>query len=248
MNRDYLNAQIRQNLNNTVDFITKVYEYYTEGDKVNKHRNTNKNKPLFKSKTTKEIGHIIRNYFIGFRFFSNIEKVYIKPSKIHGNGVFALNNIKKDELITIYPAHYLIVRPNGYNKCKEAGTVHFILKSDIVEDNELNINDDIKIDYTFHINDYYSICGDPRLTDDCNFVGHMINDGIKGHSTEDDINTLDNNIYNNITGLKNNSRFKIIDDYCVAIVSTRDITKDEEILIGYNYAYWVEHNTYELNK
>jgi hypothetical protein len=40
-------------------------------------------------------------------------KVYVGNSKIHGKGIFAINNINKDDLITFYPAHYAIIYPNG---------------------------------------------------------------------------------------------------------------------------------------
>lgn len=38
----------------------------------------------------------------------NFNKTYVKTSAINGNGIFALHPIKKYEVFTIYPSHYIL--------------------------------------------------------------------------------------------------------------------------------------------
>lgn len=164
----------------------------------------------------------------------DINRCYVGDSKIAGRGLFASRKILKSEIITLYPPHYIVynITPRG-----QPGTKH-ILKSDIVNSKELNWDDKLW-NYQFNFNNEYSIIGDPQLTDDPSFLGHMINDGAKGHSSKTKFIAKDKEIYNNIFLRVNNCIPECIDNLWVIIVAIKDINPDEEILMGYGYDYWI---------
>jgi SET domain-containing protein len=166
-----------------------------------------------------------------------IDKCYIKESKIQGLGVFVKDDIKTGELITLYPPHFTIYHPKKDRK-KMA-----VINSRLIEVNKLKFDLGIKKYYTIDLNERYSICGHPKLIDDPIFLGHMINDGCRGHSyNEDNLIKKDCELYNKLAPLKNNSKFEYFGETCIGIVATKDIKKDEEILVTYNYNYWIDHD------
>ncbi len=163
-------------------------------------------------------------------------KIYIKKSNVHGLGVFAKEQIKKGTIITLYPPHYVVLYPNGRSK-KNEQVIKGLIKSDIVIDNNLEYECVLHNQYHFDIDESYSICGDRQIINDMNFVGHMLNDGA-GYPFKNDYNKKDFNLYNELSIEKNNSKFDIIDNIYVVIITTKDINIDDEILTAYGYSYW----------
>lgn len=163
-----------------------------------------------------------------------LDKVYIGPSRLHRNGVFAKRDISKGEIITFYPAHYIFETKIKKRQIQPRIVVSY-LNSQITP-----INDDIRNRYTYQISPYLSVCGDPNVFNDTTFVGHIVNDGISTKSIR--YNKREEDIYNQISLLRNNSEYRDIKKMCVAIVAINDILKDEEILVSYSYRYWIEMN------
>jgi len=165
-----------------------------------------------------------------------LNRTYVSTSKIDGNGLFASRKIKKGEIITFYPPHYILHYKNGnhYPNCPVNQ-----LDSDIVKEKQLKFNESI-FRYRFNINSEYSICGDPRITDCPTFLGHMINDGARGHSTRKNYNHKDEEIYNKILFFVNNSYAQYVGNSYMVIIASKDIEKDEEILMPYGYDYWID--------
>ena len=92
----------------------------------------------------------------------DIDKVYIKPSKIHGNGLFAKVNINKGDIITLYPCDVLAYYPE-----EKRDSVGYIFSEEI-RDNDIiknNFNNNRKFykDYQYAINNTYSIIGMPEI-------------------------------------------------------------------------------------
>lgn len=83
--------------------------------------------------------------------FFDLNKCQVRPSPIHGFGVFATQNIKKDELITLYPGDALFVAPHSLRKQRMrqpfAGPKGYC--------------DERKI-YSMGVDDLYAISGDPN--------------------------------------------------------------------------------------
>jgi hypothetical protein len=167
-------------------------------------------------------------------FIPKFNKTYIAKSKISGNGLFASTKINKGDIITLYPPHYIgYYKEGSYAGCKVG-----LLESDIVMQNKLKFDDTIW-KYKMNINKKYAIYGDPRIIDCPAFLGHMINDGARGHSTKENYNHKDREIYNKITPFVNNSYYQFIENTYVVIIAYRNIEKDEEILMPYGYDYWI---------
>ena len=167
----------------------------------------------------------------------NINKVHIKQSKIHGNGLFSSVNIKKGEIITLYPCDVLAYYPD-----KDREKDHYVsyIYSEILnENNELKTkfeqNRKYYKGYQLSVNDEYSIIGLPEYDNDPTYMGHICNDGARGHKPEDKL------IYDKISILKSNACFRNICDCMMAVVALRDITINEEILVTYGHGYWLTH-------
>ena len=174
-----------------------------------------------------------RMHTLSTMFPHGLNKVELKKSSVHGNGVFAKQNISEGELITFYPADIVKEYPNKDGDVD--GHIEFRIFSKRFEEkigrtDRKNIHDA----YCYSIDDTYSIVGSPYFKDDPNYLGHFINDGAKPTSGPKSIN-----IYNKISRMKQNCRFQNLkEDLHVAIVATRDILKGEELFICYNAGYW----------
>lgn len=162
----------------------------------------------------------------------NIDKSYVKESKIHGNGLFAKVNIKEGEIITFYPCDVLAFYPDK-NKSKDGHKVGLICSEELSNKYKSNINH-YKC-YAYDVNDSYSIIGFPEINDNPSYLGHICNDGARGHSEKD------KDIYNTVTSIKTNARFKVICDCIVVVVAVKDINIDEEILVPYTHSYWISY-------
>ena len=87
-----------------------------------------------------------------------INKVYVSKSNIEGLGVFAKENIKKGEIVTIYPSDAVrIDKGNEYYQ--------------MLSDRTLQISETCA-----YKTDYGIILGDRDLINDTNLVGHIVND------------------------------------------------------------------------
>jgi SET domain-containing protein len=203
-------------------------------------------KKNYKSRLEKSICPLNNKEFIidkcKLNFLSEIfsfafDKVELKKSLIHGLGVFAKQNINKDEIITFYPGDFVEYTPNEDSHLPNHLTI--LYRSQRFE-NKFGEVSDLKYrdnDYAFEVNSFYGIIGCNHFTDDPNYLGHFINDGAKTNSTE-----KSNEIYLQISNLKRNCKFRIIKDLHVAIVATKNINIGEELFIRYGLNYWHSFN------
>lgn len=160
-----------------------------------------------------------------------LNKAEVRPSNIHGRGLFANVNIKKHELITFYPGDIIEYIPNKDRYSKHISIFYTSIRTGDTfgSDSFKNRNPD----YQFDVNEQYSIYGNPFFDKDPNFLGHFINDGAKTNGSE-----ISNKLYLNISFLKANCDFYVIKELLVAIVATKDINKDDELFINYGIIYW----------
>lgn len=206
----------------------------------------NKYKKKYKNQLGKSIYTYNNNDYVidkcKLKFLSQIfsfafDKVELKKSLIHGLGVFAKQNINKDEIITFYPGDFVEYHPNEDSHLPNHSTI--LYRSHRFE-NKFGEVTDLKFrnhDYCFGLNSFYSIIGCNHFTDDPNYLGHFINDGAKTNSTE-----KSNEIYLQISNLKKNCQFKTLKDLHVAIVATKNINIGEELFITYGLNYWHSFN------
>jgi len=161
----------------------------------------------------------------------DIDKVVINKSKIHGNGLFAKVPIKKGDIITLYPCDILAYFPEA-NRDKPDHIIAYMFSDDSIKD-VFYENKKYYKDYQLVVNESYSIIGIPEICDNPAYLGHICNDGARGHSEKD------KKIYETVSVLKSNAYFKNICDCMMAIVAIRDINIDEEILVTYGHGYWM---------
>lgn len=154
--------------------------------------------------------------------------VEVRPSPIHGNGVFATRDIKRGELLSLYPPDALAFsRPAVCSKsciqipqCNEAqdAEVHAALRTYSLQ---LGEPGGVRV----------RIVGLPRFCEDPAYLAHMANDPIGYVSTKE--------AYKQLAATKGNAAFvNVVCALCVAIVATRPIQAGNEVLVPYSYDYW----------
>ncbi len=177
-------------------------------------------------------------------------KIEVKESNIHGNGVFATDNIKKGDFITIYPtdAYRLENATNnrGFTYRKDLEKVN---DHDDFQENFDNYKDTHSYGIKYN-NNKLKIFGNPYNYQNLKYVGHIVNDGVGDlfrDLTANNINNdveLKNAVVRTIDSLdaKCNSKFETVDGKTF-VQSTRDIKKGEEILTFYEFDYWYNLRT-----
>lgn len=161
-----------------------------------------------------------------------LDNVVIKESNIHGKGVFAKKDIKKGEIITLYPGDVAIYLPEGNNGDKTLSYNFFSDRMASKAEEGKNYLDLSK--YSYSIDTKHIISGCPDFVDNPSYLGHMINDRFVC-----DYDKITPEIYLELSMKKTNSMFvPIADNIQVAIVARRDIKAGEEIFISYGVQYW----------
>tara|TARA_R110000868_G_C10864459_1_gene761776 strand:+ start:166 stop:798 length:633 start_codon:yes stop_codon:yes gene_type:complete len=159
-------------------------------------------------------------------------KIEIKKSNIHGYGVFATKNIKKNEIITFYPADIIIKKDKIGSKIYTSERYSEKKEENKTLTNWKNDGSPLNNPYLLNINKEYSIIGDSDFKDNLNYVGHLINDGAKHNRTE-----KSKQIYMKIAFLKMNCCYEK-SNTCVYIEAIKDIKKNEELFMAYGIDYW----------
>lgn len=195
---------------------------------------TNTLKDEFMSKTREMYALSSAFYMINRERLPEVE---IRPSPIHGNGVFACEYIDAWDVATIYPAHIL---------CGSIGEQH-VYHSSIMDvsrssrklidtyQNNLEPNDDININLPYKL----KISADPNNTT-CG-IGHLINDaGIMNKLTKPQLDKYLHSLYNKVNCISYH-----VGSYGIVIVATKPIKKDEELLMHYGVPYWFDGDSYK---
>lgn len=180
--------------------------------------------------------------------YSTIE---VRSSKIHGNGVFATNDIPQGTIITFYPTHAIYL-DDGLLSPKISNTNNFL--NNVIE---------FKYAKTYGVSDYsygynfLNIIGDPARHDNKSLLGHMINDAVgnvfKDISYSDIQNQLlfKNTVSSYYIKSVNSMNCRLVyHQTCpiVYVLTTRDIIKDEELLSVYGPCYWFDENYNKNNQ
>jgi len=137
-----------------------------------------------------------------------LNKIFITKSNIEGLGVFALRDIKKGEIVSMYPSEVILY------------------------DNNLYLSDRIKKyenKYHYKINNY-SIAG--VHFNDTNFCGHILNDVCQSDGTKEG-----DDKYNKMSIL-NNCMYHPYKDIFILIVACKDVKIGEELTVSYQTDYW----------
>ena len=179
--------------------------------------------------------------------FIQSSPVEVRPSPIHGNGVFATRNINAGEFLTFYPGDALIYKPSGKDIIGHFGPRKGFVPAGLDIPSNISsyfryyssryirafgsakqdLESNIKNGYWYDIDDNYSIYGDPSFTDNQWYIGHIINDAINiGNSNINHCRKYNSYFRNLGAGLG------------VAVIAKENIKKDQEVLISYGNEYW----------
>lgn len=148
----------------------------------------------------------------------------------HGRGVFATRDIKKDETITLYPAHCLLTpMKNGKYQCEgyceydwEYALTHSRTKA--IHTGDKTMEDPLFLGHL--INDF------------CSFVGDFKEKG-KGQGE-----TMMKYFIHAIAF--QNVEFNSKGKHFISIKANKDIKEGEELLVGYSPTYWTQLSTIEV--
>jgi SET domain-containing protein len=158
-------------------------------------------------------------------FFLKLNKVYIRPSKIHGLGVFAKRDTEKGELLTFYPVDLVEYYPD---------TTDDICFQRLSKRYKKNFGMSFKRGNSIRLSEKYKIYSEPYFKN-TDYLGHFINDGAKCPPN----NPKGAEIYQKISSLKANCALVPFKEMLhLPIVATRDIKKDEELLMNYGVDRW----------
>lgn len=162
-------------------------------------------------------------------------KVELKPSTTHGRGVFAKQDIKQGEIITLYPADIIVQYPLGRSNNKSMATARVSNRMpESIHTEEKAVKEYLQQwQYKFEIDKNYSIVGHPDHTDNPTYLGHMINDRFSC-----DFNKITPAMYIQLSLAKANAQFQSIDGVCIVAVATKDISSGEEVYVSYGPSFW----------
>lgn len=216
--------------NNDLIFFTS---YYFENEILNNHYLN------LKHERTINGNWKIYDYFILGSDVPNelLNLCYVKKSKIHGNGVFAKCDIPEGTVITLMPAQ--IVK----EKETKAYWFHPFINKKFLK--ILKKTDIIVNDYSLECG-IVDICGNPYDFENSAYMGHLINDGIgpfKDLPTDEVLRQIQILQIYSVANIdkKNNTQFLVWENFPGAFIkSTKNIKKDEELLVSYGKGYWLD--------
>lgn len=167
------------------------------------------------------------------RLFSRkLDLVEIRPSSVHGRGVFAKKDIPKGTLVTFYPGDMV----EHLEKSKVAGdkTEYAVTTTSDSLTKKASTTEGMNYltRYKVTVSKDYAIIGDPENISDPTYLGHMINDAARSHNPDDMI------IYLVVAASKMNVAIMPIEDCHVGVVALRDIKRHEELFFPYGPDYW----------
>jgi hypothetical protein len=165
-----------------------------------------------------------------FLRLTEIDKVEVKDSSIHGKGIFATKKIKEGEIITFYFPFYL-----EYVSKDDKGIIltPVISKRQYNKDNE---NDLLTMRKSaINISNGFFLTGDNEYIGDTRFLGHIANDPCDFSSGNVDFVHYESEIIkkanSSIVSYTNDRRF-------VYLAAIKEINIGDEILVPYGARFW----------
>jgi len=161
--------------------------------------------------------------------------VVVRPSRVHGLGLFATRDISENVLVSFYPGDIVEYYPDRNRtsqhrkliQCSDRASPHMRCED---PDSKLHALQA----YALTVNDYITITGHPACLSDVWNAGHFVNDRFKP-----DNNKISNEIYLELSKKRANCKYHTFaKDLHVGIITTRKIQKDEELFATYGIAYW----------
>ena len=154
--------------------------------------------------------------------------VRIAASHRHGEGVFAQRNLKRGDLITLHPCHYVSINLVGHTAWVPA-------KVEMPHMTEMLSK--VLFQYSAHVaGTCMSIAADPTIPATPAACAHLINDGAVIEERDFDYATLRKYVVDSTAA--QNCHFVTLAGVCVAAVASRDIKRNEEVYAAYGGPFW----------
>ena len=156
----------------------------------------------------------------------------VKPSSVHGLGVFATRDITEGSYVTLYPADDVFFAPITWGSMQEDRAFkNRSMNGGLLDKSVVNT-------YTLKLTGEYKglsmlgAVGDPRKHDNPHYLGHMLNDSVKLSNPEAAA------VYNRISFLRENC-VDVHYEGLQFMAATRDIKAGEELFFTYGVEYWL---------
>ena len=168
-----------------------------------------------------------------------VTRCCVRPSSVHGLGVFATRNIQQGELITLYPGDVVLTWQDDRRLTANVSVLFGPHIPEIEQDPVKVLTEEARA-YEVLATETTSIIGNPGLCDDMAYVGHIINDGASCNSPES------REQYNEETSRRLNAEHFSVTGWSglrlplhFGTRATRDIRANEEIFVSYSFGYWL---------
>ena len=150
----------------------------------------------------------------------------VKPSSVHGLGVFATRDIAVDSYVTLYPSDDIMFRPTTW---KHRAMYGGRLPASVVSAYSLKLRGEFKQ------LSLLAAVGDPMKHDNPHYLGHMMNDSVKCS------NPKAVEVYDRISSLRENC-IDVPFEGLHYMAATRDIKAGEELFFTYGPDYWLNRS------
>lgn len=162
----------------------------------------------------------------------------VRPSPLHGDGLFAARDVAEGELLSFFPADALLVWEGGdrkRNDCMMSFGAHVPQE----ERDAARILDERVRDYELYISPVFSAVGDPARREDPAYLGHLANDGATCASPE----RVEE--YRSEAAASANAVPVWVEGCHLALQASRPISAGEEVLYAYGEAWWLSRGANE---
>ncbi len=162
--------------------------------------------------------------------------VEIRESSIHGLGVFATRNMDENTCFTFYLGDVVEYYPDGNRttnhrkvaKCSTRAVPY------MKQEKDLAIAMQALEPYALTVDKRVTVTGHPLCKDDPWNIGHFVNDRFSY-----DGDKMNGDIYLKLSSKRANCKYHIFGkNLHVGLITTRQITKDEELFATYGVDYW----------
>lgn len=166
------------------------------------------------------------------RMYFEKDPVVEVGSSEYGNGIFSLCDVKEGDLLTFYPAHYIIAKGRKED-------TQITMEEEPIEKYEHT--------YSFQMNKMpFDLVGNPNKRDNPYMLGHLINDACEEVIKRPNEKLGDWAIRYCLQSDKrlNCKFYENLESGLVEVRAIRDIKQGEELYVTYGFTYWAIENNY----
>lgn len=190
-------------------------------------------------RTTGEVdeGQVCRNMMVTRinDFANRINRCCVRPSNVHGDGLFATRSIAVGELVTFWPGDALLVWEDGQRASSDM-MMFFGAHIPQEERDAGQIANERVAEYELYSSPKISAVGDPTRRDDPSYLGHFVNDAATCASPDGVA------AYRRDSAAAANVEAVLLEGCHFALRALRPIDADAEILASYGEGYWLSRN------